>query len=639
MCGICGKVYRHHERPVEEDIIKKMCDAIVHRGPDDMGYHVDKNVGIGMRRLSIIDLAGGHQPIFNEDGSIAVILNGEIYNFPELRARLESQGHIFKTKSDTEMIVHLYEEKGEDCVHDLRGMFGFALWDSKQKRLMVARDRIGIKPIYYALDDEKLLFGSELKSLLQDPDLSRDFDHFALNCYFSFMNTLAPDSIFKNVRKLLPGQYFIYENDKFRIENYWQFSLQENRTLTEADAIEQLVEKLQESVKIRLISDVPLGAFLSGGIDSSSVVALMSKVSDSPVKTFSIGFKSKAFNELEYARQVAKQYNTDHHEFMVEPDAIPIIDDLIWYLDEPFSDPSAIPTYFVSKIAREQVTVVLTGDGGDEMFAGYSGYNVEAVLNRFRKIPGFIRNGIIKNVLNIFPNTPFAKFNEQKARMARILERVDMPAEQRFFSRHHVFSGDEKHQLYAADFMTSLNGEFDITDRLMSYIDFPNKANPVDKMLFLDTNLYLPNDMLVKVDRMSMAASLEARVPLLDHILVEFVSTLPSHMKVRGTTTKYILKKAMERFLPNEILYRRKQGFNVPLNEWFRNDLTQLASDVLLDRVTTNRGILNRTAIENIIQSHQKKERDLSFQIWSLIVFEKWCRRFLDESPTRGSVA
>lgn len=635
MCGICGKINRNPAQPVDKKLIHRMCDAIIHRGPDDAGYFVRQNVGLGMRRLSIIDLAGGHQPIFNEDGSIVVVLNGEIYNFPELRARLIKQGHQFKTKSDTEVIVHLYEEKGEDCVHELRGMFGFALYDIKQQRLMVARDRMGIKPIYYAFDHKKLIFGSELKSILQDSSISRDFDFFALNCYFSFMNTIAPDTIFKNVRKLLPGQYFIYEKDQFRIEDYWSFAIAPERKQTEAETAEQLLELLREAVKIRLISDVPLGAFLSGGIDSSAIVALMSQVSDQPVKTFSIGFHSKTYNELGYARQIAKLFKTDHHEFMVEPDAIPIIDDLIWYLDEPFADPSAIPTYFVSKIARENVTVVLTGDGGDEMFGGYSGYTVEAVLNKFGKIPAFIRNGILKNILDFFPNTPSAKLNEEKIRISRILSRVDMPPADRFFSRHHVFDNETKNQLYSTDFMHSLNGEFNITDRLLSYIDFPKHQNSINQMLYLDTHLYLPNDMLVKVDRMSMANSLEARVPLLDHILVEYIASISSKQKVKGTTTKYILKKTMASLLPHEILYRKKQGFNVPLNEWFRNDLVNLASSVLFDSKCTNRGLLKKAKIENILNTHKKKEKDLSFQIWSLIVFEKWCQQFLDKSPKK----
>jgi asparagine synthase (glutamine-hydrolysing) len=637
MCGICGKLNRDAERPVDESLIVRMCDAIKHRGPDDAGYYVSKNVGLGMRRLSIIDLSGGHQPIFNEDKSVVVILNGEIYNFPVLRDELVKKGHHFSTKSDTEVILHLYEEKGEDCVNSLRGMFGFALYDIKRNRLMVARDRLGIKPIYYALDHEKLLFGSELKSLLQDQSLSREFDFFALNSYFSFMNTLAPDTIFQGVRKLMPGQYFIYENDHFRIEDYWRFTLNEQPQKSEEAVAARLRELIQEAVKIRLISEVPLGAFLSGGIDSSTIVALMSQVSDQPVKTFSIGFKSKAFNELEYAREIARKFKTDHHEFMVEPDAIPIIDDLIWYLDEPFSDPSAIPTYFVSKIARENVTVVLTGDGGDEMFAGYSGYTVEAALNKFSRIPKFVRNGLIKNVLNFLPNTPSAKLNEHRSRILRILDRVDLPPESRFFSRHQVFSDGDKNELYSGDFLHALNGVLDISERLLSYIDFPTRLNSVDKMLYLDTQLYLPNDMLVKVDRMSMAVALEARVPLLDHILVEYIATLPSAYKVRGATTKYILKKAMRGLVPDDILYRKKQGFNVPLNEWFRNDLVRLASEVLFDSRSTNRGLLQRAKIEQILKIHQRKEQDLSFQIWSLIVFEKWCRRFLDESPNRGN--
>lgn len=636
MCGICGKVNRDPANPVDQHLLHLMCDVIEHRGPDDEGFYIQGNVGIGMRRLSIIDLSGGRQPIFNEDNSIVVILNGEIYNFQEIRAELIAKGHQFRTKSDTEAIVHLYEEYDEECVHKLRGMFGFAIYDIHKQKLMVARDRLGIKPIYYAFDDQKLLFGSELKSLLQDPSLSRELDYFALNCYFSFMNTIAPDSIFKCVRKLMPGQYLILENNKLQVKTYWTFKLNENEKLSEAECTERLLELMREAVKIRLIADVPLGAFLSGGIDSSTVVALMSQIMDQPVKTFSIGFKSKTFNELEYAGQIARLFKTDHHEYIVEPDAVPIIDDLIWYLDEPFSDPSAIPTYFVSKIARENVTVVLTGDGGDEMFGGYSGYNVEALLNQIGQIPKFVRNKLLKNFLKFIPNTPSARFNEERNRFLRNLERVDLPAENRFFSRHQIFDAQEKNLLYTPDFLQALDGQFDIADRLLKYINFPGGLNSINSMLHLDTHLYLPNDMLMKVDKMSMAVSLEARVPLLDHVLAEFVATIPWHLKVNGSTTKHILKKTMSRILPHEILYRKKQGFNVPLNEWFRNDLVSLASSILLDPKSTNRGILQRTQIEKILSRHQKKEQDLSFQIWTLIVFEKWCRRFLDQSPTKG---
>jgi len=632
MCGICGKIYRDTEKPIDQRIVQAMCRVIEHRGPDDDGFYFHKNVGMAMRRLSIIDLSTGKQPIYNEDRSIAIVFNGEIYNFLEIREQLIAKGHRFKTKGDTETIIHLYEEKGEDCVHDLRGMFGFAIYDSNKQKLMVARDRFGIKPIYYSLDDEKLLFGSELKSLLQDKTLKRDFDFFALNSYFSFMNTVAPDTIFKNVRKLLPGHYFTFERGKLEIKKYWHFQIRpEAKVKSEIEYQQQLLELLKESVKIRLISEVPLGAFLSGGIDSSAVVALMSQVMDQPVKTFSIGFDFKEFDESGYAKQVAKLFETDHHEYIIKPDATDIVDDLVWYLDEPFSDPSAIPTYFVSKIARENVTVVLTGDGGDEMFGGYPHYHAEMMLNSIGKIHPLLRNGIIKNLLKIIPNMPYAKFNYQKNRLLRNLDRVDISPEARFFSRHQVFGDEAKRRLYSDDFFDKLNGNYELRDQIMTYLNFPQQENAINKMLYLDTHLYLPNDMLVKVDRMSMANSLEARVPLLDHKLAEFVATIPSTMKVEGAETKSILKKTMSNLLPHEILYRKKQGFDVPLNVWFRNDLENMAAKVLLDRKSINRGLFNKSYIEQIIKTHRKKEKDLSFQIWTLIVFEKWCRTFIDD--------
>ena len=632
MCGICGKINIDTKKPIDRPLVEAMCRVIEHRGPDDDGFFFHENVGMAMRRLSIIDLSTGKQPIYNEDGTIAIVFNGEIYNYQEIREQLISKGHQFKTKGDTETIVHLYEEKGEGCVRDLRGMFGFAIYDAKKQKLMIARDRFGIKPIYYSLDDDKFLFGSELKSLLQDKSLTREFDFFALNSYFSFMNTVAPDTIFKNVRKLLPGHYLTYERGNLEIKKYWHFQISpETKKKSEADYRHQLMELLKESVKIRLISDVPLGAFLSGGIDSSAVVALMSQVSNQPVKTFSIGFDFKEFDETSYARQVARLFKTDHHEYIIKPDATKIVDDLVWYLDEPFSDPSAIPTYFVSKIARENVTVVLTGDGGDEMFGGYPHYRAEAMLNSIGKIHPFIRNKVLKNLFKFFPTTPFAKFNYQKNRLLRNLDRVDIPPEARFFSRHQVFNDEAKSQLYSKDFFSELNGNFEISDQLMSLLDFPHQEDSINKMLYLDTHLYLPNDMLVKVDRMSMANSLEARVPLLDHKLAEFVATIPSTLKVEGLETKSILKKTMSKLLPHEILYRKKQGFDVPLNVWFRNDLENMAAKILLDRKSINRGLFNKSYIEQIIKTHRKKEKDLSFQIWTLIVFEKWCRAFLDK--------
>jgi asparagine synthase (glutamine-hydrolysing) len=526
--------------------------------------------------------------------------------------------------------VHLYEDKGEDFLQDLRGMFGLALYDLRNKKLVLACDRFGIKPIYYMLDNEKLLFGSELKSLLQDPELNAQLDLLSVNTYFSFMNTVAPDTIFKEVKKLMPGHYLTFEHNRLSVTCYWHFTLSETETSSEEECREQLLHHLQESIKLRMISDVPLGAFLSGGIDSSTIVAMMSEVSDRPIKTFSIGFDYEGFNELPYARIVAERFATDHNEFVVQPDATDIVDELVWYLDEPFSDPSAIPTYFVSKIAREHVTVVLTGDGGDEMFGGYPHYRAEGLLKRLGKIPPIIRNRVIKKILEHFPRTPVARVNEQKHRLLRNLDRINMTPESRFFHRHELFSLEEKQKLYSVDVFNEIAPNMAIEDRILSELHFPSDLDDVDQLLYLDTHIYLPNDMLTKVDRMSMANSLEARVPLLDHVLAEYVATLPHHYKVKGRETKYILKKAMESRLPHEILYRKKQGFDLPLSVWFRNELGNMARSILLDRQTTQRGLFKKSFIEHLISLHTKKERDLSFQIWSLIVFEKWCRSFLD---------
>jgi len=631
MCGICGKINKDTQKPVDEQLLRAMCRVIQHRGPDNDGFFFYKNVGLGMRRLSIIDLETGEQPIYNEDKTVAVVLNGEIYNFEALRKDLIAKGHRFKTRSDTEAIVHLYEDKGEACVHDLRGMFGFAVFDKKKQRLMVARDRFGIKPMYYSLDDEKLLFGSELKSLLQDKSLRKEFNFFALNCYFSFMNTIAPDTIFENVKKLMPGHYFIYEKGQFTVKRYWHFNIPlQMEWKSEAEYQRNLYELLKESVKIRLISDVPLGVFLSGGVDSSTVVALMNEVTDEPIKTFSIGFGCKEFDELRYARRVAELFKTDHHEYIIEPDATEIVDELVWFMDEPFSDPSAIPTYFVSKIARENVTVVLTGDGGDEMFGGYQHYQAEILLQALGKVPRFFRNTIMKSVLKGFPHLPLAKFNDQKNRLLNNLDRIDISPEDRFFHRHQVFYPDEKKAMYTDGFIGELDSDLNIGRRLLTYACPPQELNSINKTLYLDTHFYLPNDMLTKVDRMSMAHSLEARVPFLDHKLAEYIATIPSTMKVNGSQTKDILKKTMSDLLPREILYRKKQGFNVPLNVWFRNDLENMASNILFDGKSSNRGFIKKDYIEKMIKTHRQKKRDLSFQIWTLIVFEKWCRSFID---------
>jgi len=632
MCGICGKINLDENKAIDRDLVRRMCDAIVHRGPDDDGYYYHRNVGMGMRRLSIIDLNTGKQPIYNEDGTIAIVFNGEIYNFQELRQNLISRGHHFKTNSDTESIVHLYEEKGETCVEDLRGMFGFAIYDTRKKKLFIARDRFGIKPMYYTLNSNSFIFGSELKSLLKDSDVNREFDYYSLNCYFSFMNTIAPDSIFRDVKKLMPGQTLTFERGEIKLNTYWNFNLKKAETSrNERDIEEELVERLKEAVRIRLISDVPLGAFLSGGIDSSAVVALMSEVTNHPVKTFSIGFNDKNYNELEYARIVAQKYETDHHEYIVEPDATRLIDDIVWFLDEPFADPSSIPTYFVSKIARENVTVVLTGDGGDEMFGGYPHYNAEALLASIGKIPKFLRDQVIKRGADLFPTLPVARLNYQKQRLIRNLDRIGIPPRARFFSRHQVFTSDAKNELYSAYLLNQLNGSFNIDSRIMDHVQLNENLNSIDQLLYLDTHIYLPNDMLMKVDRMSMANSLEARVPFLDHVFADFVSTIPAYLKVRGKETKHILKKAMSRYLPGDILYRKKKGFDMPLDVWFRNGLDEMASDILLSQSSIGRGLFKQDAIEHIISTHRRKEKDLSFQIWSLIVFEKWCQTFLDD--------
>lgn len=626
MCGIFGMAAVHGQRP-DRGLLEKMGDAIVHRGPDDAGFFVSGPVGLGMRRLSIIDLAGGHQPIFNEARDKVIVFNGEIYNFHEIREGLQKKGHSFTTNSDTEAILHLYEEKGESCVEDLVGMFAFAIWDIEKESLFLARDRFGEKPLHYYWDGRRFIFASEIKSMLCDEGVDRSLDWGAVGDYFTFMNTIAPDTVFKGIKKLMPGHYMVFEGGRIRQERYWSYCLDAGRDKGEQYYKSSVLEHLKKAVEGQLISDVPLGAFLSGGIDSGAIVALMSMAAGT-VKTFSIGFEETGYNELGFAKEVAQAFGTDHHEYILRPDAVEVVDKIIMHLDEPFCDPSAIPTYFVSKIARQEVKVALSGDGGDEVFAGYPGYRAEYLLNKAAKLPGRARRAFTRGLLEGAPALPWARFNYGARRLGRILERVDMSPADRFFSRHRLFSDDEKRALFTSEI--ACQGVVKDQEEYLRHVEFGDTGDPVDIMLALDANIYLPNDMLVKIDRMSMAHSLEVRTPFLDHRLAGFMAATPSRYKVRGMTTKYILREAMRGILPDSVLKRGKKGFSVPLDAWFRNDLAGYAREILLDGRTAGRGFFNMKRVAAILDSHTGRKEDRSGQIWALIVFEKWCRMFLD---------
>src|SRR5579862_3604216 len=600
MCGICGIFEFDRREPIAREVVHRMNETIIHRGPDDEGVFTGPGIGLGFRRLSIIDLAGGHQPLSNEDGSIWVMLNGEIYNYLELRKDLLSKGHKFATKSDTEAIVHLYEEYGEGCFAKLRGMFAIALWDSKQRKVLLARDRLGKKPLFYAYDGKKILWGSELKALLAGDSISREQDTEALYDYFSFGYVPAPKSIYRAVRKLRPGHYLVVSAQGIKETEYWDLSFANLQEKSEEEWCERLRHELCEATRVRLMSDVPLGAFLSGGVDSSSIVATMARLMQRPVTTCSIGFEEEEYNEAQFAREVAEQFHTDHHEEIVHPKAIDVMNKLVWHYDEPFADSSAIPTYYVSAVARKYVTVALGGDGGDENFAGYRRYYLDVMENRLRKyVPAGVRKGVFGPLGDFYPALAWApRFVRGKATFQSLAR---SPLEG-YFNSVSIFRPDEKPRLLTGDFRKSLAG-YETLEVFRQYYDRADTDDPLSRIQYVDIKTYLTDDILAKVDRASMAVSLEVRAPLLDHKLMETVAKIPSSLKLVGREGKYIFKKAMAPILKPDILYRQKQGFAVPLDRWFREDLRELTHDALFG---SDDGILNRPFLKKIWDQHQK---------------------------------
>jgi asparagine synthase (glutamine-hydrolysing) len=626
MCGIAG-LLTLGGKPVLQDEVEAMCDAMVHRGPNDAGYYTSPEAVLGMRRLSIIDIDGGHQPVHNEDRTVWVVFNGEVYNFKTLRTSLERQGHRFYTDTDTEVIVHLYEQYGESCVDRMRGMFAFAVWDERRKQLLIARDRLGIKPLFYTTVDGRFAFGSELKVILQLPEVERKLNWASVNHLFSAMTTPGDESIINGVHKLRPGHLLTASaRHGIRVRHYWDVEFDPDYTKTEQYFTERLRDLLEESVRLRLIADVPLGAFLSGGVDSSAVVATMARISSGPVKTFSIGFPDKDYNELDYARQVARKFGTDHHELIVDPNVLSIIEDLPWFLDEPFGDSSAIPTYMVSKLAAENVTVVLSGDGGDELFAGYDKYVKERTERKLEKIPAQVRHtaGFIGRLMR----------EGMKGR--NFLRHLAFEGAERYFDTNILFREVEKVSMFQDEAYEHIQKE----DRRSPWFAFlrNGRMHWLSALQYMDIKGYLPNDILTKVDRMSMAHSIEARVPLLDHKFVEFAATIPPELKLKGKTTKYIFKKAMEGILPNEVLYRPKRGFAIPLGRWFRGQLSLYVRDLLLSRTSLSRGLFRKSYIERLIELNDRG-RPLDLQLWTMITFELWCRRFIDENAFCRSVS
>ena len=627
MCGIAGFINTSIKPVAErEALLDAMCRIITHRGPDEQGMMVDDQAALGMRRLSIIDLKTGQQPIYDESGNQVIVFNGEIYNFRELKTELEKLGHRFKTNSDTETIVHAYEEFGADCLERLRGMFAFAIWDKAKKELFIARDRVGKKPLYYSvLDGGEIVFGSELKVLLIHGGIKREIDLAAMDAYLSFGYVPDPMCIFKNVRKLEPGHYLTWREGKVETHGYWDFDYSERPASSgrkEEDYIEELRELITDAVNVRLISEVPLGAFLSGGVDSSAVVGNMARLSNQPVKTFSIGFNEDSFNELKYARIAAEHFGTEHHEFIVTPDLCDVVDELVGHFDEPFADSSALPTYMVSKMAREYVTVVLSGDGGDELFAGYTRYVTDKKRAGLDKLPSALRAGLLQPLSAMLPHNAPGK---------NYLYNASLDTVDRYIDNISHFSPQKKAALYSAATKQSMNGSSGAGEKL--FYDFAagvESADPVDKLLYLDSKTYLPGDILTKVDRMSMAASLEARVPLLDHKLIEFVTRIPAALKLKGLETKYIFKRAMKGLVPESILNRPKQGFGVPINEWINSQLRDRIRETLLEKRTLDRGYFAPPYIELLLDEHARGRRDHSHALWILWMLELWHRKYVD---------
>ncbi|HZJ32016.1 MAG TPA: asparagine synthase (glutamine-hydrolyzing) [Vicinamibacterales bacterium] len=621
MCGIAG-IVRWDGAPVPEHEIRDMCSAIVHRGPDDEGVYLGDGVALGMRRLSIIDLEGGRQPISNEDGSVWIVFNGEIYNYRELRRDLEQRGHLFKTDSDTETIVHLYEEHGPRCVERLRGMFAFAIWDERTRQLLLARDRLGIKPLYYADRGNEIVFASELKPILQLSRVPRAVDWGAAHHLFTSLSTPSSRSIVDGVAKLEPARTAVASrtSPRLRIEKYWDIQFTPNERASEGELVEQLRHLLTESVALHQISDVPVGAFLSGGIDSSAVVALMSRPAAGRLKTFSIGFAESAFDELPHARQVAAQFNTDHHDVVLNPDVVQIVEDLTWYLDEPFGDTSAIPTYMVSKLASAHVKVVLSGDGGDELFAGYDKYVVEQRERRRDRIPAPLR-AVASGVGRLMPHGMTGR---------QFLRHLGLTGARRYLDASAMLREDEMRRLFRLDAYDQMQRNVVLADpgqELSRYGD-----DWLAAVQYRDLHTYLPLDILTKVDRATMAHSLEARPPLLDHRLAEFAATIPAHYRLRGGTTKYLFKQAMRGILPDAIIDRQKHGFAVPMATWFRGDLAEFARGLLLSQACRERGVFNPAQVERLLTLNARG-RDLDLQLWTMMSFELWCQRFLDPSP------
>ncbi len=627
MCGICGVVNLDANHPVERGRIELMTRALAHRGPDDEGYLIEGNVGLGHRRLSIIDLEGGKQPIFNEDASAVVIFNGEIYNYADLTAELVERGHSFRTRSDTEAIVHAYEEYGDRCVDRLRGMFAFAIWDRRRKRLLLARDRLGIKPVYFYLGDRFFAFASEIKALLEFPDLPRQVDPEALELYLALRYVPGPRTMFKNIHKLQPGHLLVLDENGAHIVKYWDVEFVRPEPVPAKFYLERFEQLLEESVRLRLIAEVPLGIFLSGGLDSSSVLAVMSRLTRGErIKAFSVGYEAASeeeeqANELAYARMAAQAFGAEHHEFrLTAADFRDFVPDLVWHLDEPLADDSCIPLYFISRLARKYITVVLSGEGGDEVLAGYGIYRrmlaLENIHNRFAPFASSL--------------APFVARLVRREAASRYLRLASLPLEQRYRGVSKGFALELRRRLLGPT--RAAESEERLNEVFVSYYRAVEKAAPLDRMIYVDLKVWLADDLLLKADKMTMANALELRVPLLDHKLVEFSATLPPELKLKGSSGKFLLRSAMAGVLPGSILKRAKKGFPVPTGPWLRAKLRDFTRDALLARDAACRLYLDPDAVREIVREHERGLADRWQELWTLLVFEFWHRLFVERS-------
>lgn len=632
MCGIAGYLT---DRESDPELLPRMCDVLRHRGPDDEGYHTDGPLRMGMRRLSIIDLESGHQPIANEDGSVVVVFNGEIYNFRELRAALERRGHRFSTATDTECIVHLYEDVGKRCVEHLRGMFAFAVWDRRRQTLLLARDRVGKKPLYYRVLPDGIAFASELKALVQDPSFPHDIDPIALDHYLAFQYVPAPRSIFAAARKLAPGHTlsFSFRERDLVIQRYWQLSYAPKLSCSEGDAAELVREAVRDATRIRLIGERPIGAFLSGGLDSSLVVACMVEQSSQRVRTFSIGFEEAAWDERPWARVVAERLGTEHHEAVVRPDAEAILPSLVWHYDEPFADSSAIPSWYLAEMTRAHVTVALNGDGGDESFAGYDRYLASLAVDRMPF--GGTSRALARNIHSVLPRRGDAHSRYGRAR--RVVELAAAEPTRRYGELVSCFHDTEREELYLPAWRSIL-GASDPYATLTEASLRSGAAEGVDRLLSIDAHTYLPGDLLAKMDIATMAHSLEARSPLLDHQVMELAARLPPKLKVQGLRGKHILKEAARGLVPDDVINRKKHGFGVPIASWLRGELKGMAYDVLTDRASRSRGLFDVRYVERLLAEHMAG-RPHGGRIWALLQFELWARMFLDEKARTAPVA